>query len=163
MKSGLVVVAAVTWIAALYKLPRGRRTGPVDWALAGTLAALALGLTLKVPAVYRVVDSVSGRTNLAQLPKDAAVVLSAFGTQVILLHLVHGGSGAGHRARRRTFVVVAAVLAMANIDSALATTYPIPSTPPTAITRSPLASSRSPASRANRMHSRTMSTKAKVR
>lgn len=113
MKSGLVVVAVITWIAALYKLPRGRRIGPVDWALAGTLAALALGLTLKLPAVYRVVDSVSGRTNLAQLPKDAAVVLSAFGTQVILLHLVHGGSRAGRRVRHRTFVVVAAVLAMA--------------------------------------------------
>lgn len=113
MKSGLAVVAFVTWLAALYKLPRGRRTGPADWALAGTLAALALGLTLKVPAVYKAVDSASGRTNLAQLPKDVSAVLSAFGTQVILLYLVHGAADAGARVRRRALIVAAAVLVMA--------------------------------------------------
>jgi len=108
----LAAAALICFTAAAYKLPR--RRGPVDSALAraGTLAALGLGLTLKLPGVYRSFDALLGMHNVAQLPKDAFVLLSASGTQVILLQLVHGAREAGPRARRRSAVAAGAVVVM---------------------------------------------------
>ena len=107
------MLALVAWLSAVYRRPTVNRRAPGAWALSGTLAALALGLTLKLPAVYNAVGSVTGVANLAQLVKDASVVLSAFGTQVVLLHLLHPPAAAIARARRRAMVTVLAVSAMA--------------------------------------------------
>lgn len=107
------MLAILVWLAAVYRRPPANRREPAAWALSATLAALALGLTLKVPAVYAAVEDVSSVANLAQLIKDACVVLSAFGTQVVLLHLLHAPALAGARARRRALVAVLAVTVMA--------------------------------------------------
>jgi len=91
----LAAAALICFVAAAYKLPRRRGSVDSGLALAGTLAALGLGLTLKLPGVYRSFDALLGMHNVAQLPKNAFVLLSAFGTQVILLQLVHGARDAG--------------------------------------------------------------------
>lgn len=107
------MLAILVWLAAVYRRPPANRREPGAWALSATLAALALGLTLKVPAVYAAVEDVSSVANLAQLIKDACVVLSAFGTQVVLLHLLHAPALARARVRRRALVAVLAVTVMA--------------------------------------------------
>lgn len=106
------VLAVVAWLSAVYRRPAAKRE-PGAWALSGTLAALALGLTLKVAAVYEAVEDLTRVANLAQLIKDASVVLSAFGTQVVLLHLLHPAAGATARARRRAVVTAVTLAAMA--------------------------------------------------
>ena len=108
------VLAVVAWLSAVYRRPGAWRE-PGGWALSGTLAALALGLTLKVPAVYEGVEDLTGVPNLAQLMKDAAVVLSAFGTQVVLLHLLRPAAGGSPWARRRVLVTVVTLAAMTGV------------------------------------------------
>ncbi len=107
----LGLLAVLTWLVALYRVPRPRSTSG-DWPLAATLAALGLGLTLKVPPVYDLVGRVGATPNLGQLVKNGAVVLSAFGTQVVLLRLLQPRAQAAARVRRRTPAPVLALVAM---------------------------------------------------
>lgn len=105
------MLAVLTWLVALYRVPRPRSTSG-DWPLAATLATLALGLALKIPAVYDLVGRVGATPNLGQLVKNGAVVLSAFGTQVVLLRLLQPTDQAASRVRRRTPAPVLALVAM---------------------------------------------------
>lgn len=107
------LLAVLAWAAAAYRLRVGNQREPGAWALPATLAALALGLTLKVPAVYQAAGDITGAPNLGQLLKDTSVVLSAFGTQVVLLHLLHPPGRAPALARRRLLATALTVAAMA--------------------------------------------------
>jgi hypothetical protein len=94
------VLAVVTALAAAYRVPRHRDRRLSEWAMSGTLAALAAGLALQAPALYDAVGEAAGAPHLAQLLVDACAPLSAFGTQVVLLHMLHApaeapDSGAG--------------------------------------------------------------------
>ncbi len=66
-----VVLAVVTALAAAYRVPRHRGRRLSEWALSGTLAALAAGLALQAPAFYDAVGEAAGAPHLAQLLVDA--------------------------------------------------------------------------------------------
>ena len=107
----IIILAITAWFAAVYRRPGARRAAG-DWALPATLATLALGLTFKVPAVYSEVGKITGVPNLGQLIKDCSAVLSAFGTQLVLLHLLHGPREAVAQARRRAAAPVLTLMVM---------------------------------------------------
>ena len=80
------LLALVTALAAAYRVPRHRPRRLSDWALTGTLSALAVGMGLQLPSVYEALEHVVGAERLARLPLvDSCALLSAFGTQVVLL------------------------------------------------------------------------------
>ncbi len=106
------ILAAAVWLSAISRRPTSTRREPGAWALSGTLAALAMGLTLTVPAVYAAVEAASDVPNLPQLLKNTCVVLSAFGTQVVLLYLLHPAAAASTRARRHAVITVVTVTVM---------------------------------------------------
>lgn len=114
-----LILAGVVWLSAIYRRPTGDRRDASAWALSGTLAALAMGLTLKVPAVYASGDATLGELTLPQLIEDACVVLSAccvvlsaFGTQVLLLHLLQPAGAASKLARRHAVITGLTVTTM---------------------------------------------------
>lgn len=106
------MLAVVTALAAAYRVPRHRGRRLSEWALSGTLAALAAGLALQAPAFYDAVGEAAGAPHLAQLLVDACALLSAFGTQVVLLHMLHAPAEARGRVQRRAAVTVLTVTLM---------------------------------------------------
>jgi hypothetical protein len=109
----MLLLAGLTAVAALYRVPRSRETRPSDWALSGTLAALALGLALKAPGPYQTVGDAAGVPHLARVVVDSCALLSAFGTQIVLLHMLRPPEQARVSMRRRAGVASAAVSLMA--------------------------------------------------
>ena len=77
------------------------------------LFALAVALTLYVPAVALAVDGALGVPNLAGRLGQGFGLVAAWGAQVLLLHLVHPTEEAGRLARRRLALLVAALVTMA--------------------------------------------------
>lgn len=106
------LLALLTALAAAYRVPRHRPRRLSDWALTGTLSVLALGLALQVPAVYEVVGQAAGAAHLAQLLIDCCALLSAFGTQVVLLYMLHVRTEARARVLRRAVPTAATVTLM---------------------------------------------------
>jgi hypothetical protein len=107
------LLALVTALAAAYRVPRHRPRRLSDWALTGTLSALAVGMGLQVPSVYEALEYFVGAERLARLPLvDSCALLSAFGTQVVLLYMLHVRTEARVRALRRAAVAVATLALM---------------------------------------------------
>ena len=120
------LLAVVTALAAIHRMPRhlGRRL--TDWALSGTLAALAAGLALQTPVLHAAVGRASGAMQLPQVLVDAFALTSAFGTQVVLLHMLHHPEQAHRRVRVRA---VAAALTVTLMIVFLLGAGPVPADP----------------------------------
>ncbi len=109
----MLLLAVLTAAAALYRVPRHRSAKPAKWALSGTLGVLSLGLALKSPGLYLVVGAATGAAQFAQLLIDSCAVLSAFGTQIVLLHMLRPPEQIKVGMRRRAGLASVALLLMA--------------------------------------------------
>ncbi len=108
-----LLLAVLTAAAAVYRIPRHRGARLPEWALSGTLGVLALGLVLKSPGVYGAVVDATGAARFAQLVIDSCALLSAFGTQVVLLHMLRPPERTRAGMRRRACLASAVLLLMA--------------------------------------------------
>ncbi len=109
----MLLLSVLTATAALYRVPRHRGATLAEWALSGTLGVLALGLALKSPNLYLTFGDATGAPQVPQLVIDSCAVLSAFGTQIVLLHMLRPPEQTRVGMRRRAGLVSAALLLMA--------------------------------------------------
>lgn len=88
----VVVVASLLWAAALFRFARSRARPHAGALRALTIAlfAIAVAATMNVPAAASAVKFVLGWPNATAAIQDAAVVVTAAGNQVMLLHLDRG-------------------------------------------------------------------------
>lgn len=107
-------LAALVWVAVLYRLPMLRRgpnggTRRAHWL---TLFALALALTVRLPTVYLALDRLTGIPNLALLFEHSLVLIAAWAVQEFLFHLNYPGGQARRGARIHDWLLLGALVAM---------------------------------------------------
>ncbi len=103
-----LVLGAIAAVAAAYRVPRHRSRRLSDWALSFTLIALAVGLVLKTPGLSSAADT----PELVQFLVNACALLSAFGTQVVLLYMLRTPADALAPVRRRTALTAVTLVLM---------------------------------------------------
>ncbi|MCE7008182.1 hypothetical protein LWC34_35995 [Kibdelosporangium philippinense] len=112
----LVTIVVVGWAALslrLYFLYRGR-TGPATVWICGSVAAIALAITLQISFVRAAVDSVT-TLNTAGTISNCATLVAAVGAQCAFLHMVKprdAAAAAGRSRLRWTAGAVVLILAL---------------------------------------------------
>ncbi|MGW4966181.1 MAB_1171c family putative transporter [Nonomuraea sp. NPDC004186] len=109
-----LAVIALAWIGVGYKLIDLRRR-PNDLgrlALCAALLFLALALTVGLPPLYQRIPLFAGSPSLVRLVQHSLVVLAAFSTQLLVVHLASPPGRTAANVRVRAVVMAVFLIAM---------------------------------------------------